>query len=91
MTNNLPKPIEFSDALIRQIAMDVGKQVVAHIDHAYPEMFQAVAKTARLSIRNATYNAIMEAVRAADQGQAEVMLERHDKHRRTMTKLRMAR
>lgn len=89
MTTNLPKPVEFSEALIRQIAMDVGKDVVAHIEHAYPQMLQAVsAKSASLSIRNTAYNAIMAAVRAADQGQVEVMLERNSKHRRTMRRLR---
>lgn len=89
MTSNLPKPVEFSEAMIRQIAMDVGKDVVAHIEHAYPQMLQAVStKSASLSIRNATYNAIMAAVRAADQGEVEIMLKRNAEHRRTMRRLR---
>jgi hypothetical protein len=87
----LPATVEFTDAIVRQIAMDVGKQVVAHIEHAYPEMFRAVAaESAKLSIRNATHNAIMEAVGAANRGEVETMLSRHDEHRRTMRKLRKA-
>lgn len=76
---------------MRQIAMDVGKQVVDHIEHAYPAMCEAVAwNSARLSIRNCTHNSIMEAVKAANNGIIEQMLARHDEHRRTMRKLRKA-
>lgn len=91
MANNLPAAVEFTDAIVRQIAMDVGKQVVDHIEHAYPAMCDAVAwKSARLSIRNCTHNAIMEAVKAANHGEVEPMLERHDVHRRAMRGLRKA-
>lgn len=87
----VPARVEFTEELVRQIAMDVGKQVVDHIEHAYPGMCEAVAwKSARLSIRNCTHNAIMEAVRAANEGAVEPMLERHDEHRRAMRSLRKA-
>jgi DNA-binding FadR family transcriptional regulator len=91
VSKNLPAPVEFSKAIVRQIAMDVGKQVVDHIEHAYPKICDAVAwNSARTSIRNCTHNAIMEAVEAANEGQIEQMIERHDEHRRTMRKLRKA-
>jgi aconitase B len=86
-----PAIVDFSEALVRQIAMDVGKQVVDHIEHAYPAMCDAVAwNSARTSIRNCTHNAIMEAVKAANEGAIDPMLERHDDHRRTMRRLRKA-
>lgn len=91
MTDNLPATVEFSDTVVRQIAMDVGKQVVDHIEHAYSDMCDVVAwKSARLSIRNCTHNAIMEAVKAANEGAIEPMLLRHDSHRREMRRLRKA-
>lgn len=92
MTENLPKTVGFSDELIRRIAMDIGKQVVAHIDHAHPEMFRAVLSTssARLSIRNATFNAIMAAMAAADEGRSDERIRQHEKHRRTMRRLQKA-
>lgn len=91
MADKLPVPVEFTDALVRQIAMDVGKQVVDHIEHAYPAMCEAVAwNSARLSIRNCTHNAVMEAVKAANRGEVELMLKRHDEHRRSMRKMRKA-
>lgn len=91
MTNKLPAVVDFSEALVRQIAMDVGKQVAFHIETQYPGMFDAVAaKSAALSIRNTTYNSIMEAVKAANKGEVETMLKRHDAHRRDIRRLRRA-
>ncbi len=71
--------------------MDVGKQIVDHIEGMYPRMFDHVSQeSASLSIRNTAYNAIMEAVKAANNGEVELMLARHDKHRRDLRKLRKA-
>lgn len=89
MTTKLPAVVDFSESLVRQIAMDVGKQVAFHIETQYPAMLDAVAaKSAALSIRNTAYNAIMEAVKAANQGEVVQMLARHDAHRRTIRRLR---
>ncbi len=83
--------LEDFETLMHRIAMDVGKQVVDHIEHAYPAICDAVAwDSARMSVRNSTYNSIMEAVRASGKGELEAMLERHDGHRRLMRKLRKA-
>jgi len=89
--SQVPARVEFTEELVRQIAMDVGKQVVEHIEHAYPAMCEAVAwNSARLSIRNCTHNAVMEAVKAANEGAIEQMLFRHDAHRRAMRGFRKA-
>jgi hypothetical protein len=77
-----------SEDLIKRIAMDIGKQVVDHIEHAYPTMFEAVSENAKLSIRNSAYNAIMAAGEAFSQGLSEQMLAEHEHHRRTMRRLR---
>ena len=89
MANEL-KPIGPTEEVIRRIAMDVGKQVVEHIEWVHQDMVKASGswKSARLSIRNATYNAIMAAVKAADAGRHEQAMENNDQHRRTMRKLR---
>jgi hypothetical protein len=86
------KPLPPTDDIICRIAMDVGKEVVEHIEHAYPEMTKVVAwKSARVSIRNSTHNAIMAAVRAADEGRHDEAIERNEKHRREMRRMRKAR
>lgn len=79
-----------ADDLIHRIAMDIGKQVVEHIEHAYPAMFEAVSENAKLSVRNATYNAIIAAGDAFSEGLSEQRMAAHAKHRKTMRKLRKA-
>lgn len=89
MANEL-KPLSPSEEAVRLIAMDVGKDIVEYIEWMYPEMTKAVHswKSTRLSIRNHTYNTIMMMVKAADKGRDREAIERNDKHRRTMRKLR---
>jgi light-regulated signal transduction histidine kinase (bacteriophytochrome) len=93
MSNNLPKAVGIiDDDLVRRIAKDVGQDVVDYLEWMYPEMVAAARswKSARVSIRNHTYNQIMAAVEAADKGQTEKSLKMHDRHRRVMRKLRRA-
>lgn len=89
---DVPALDDDTEALLKRIAFDVGKQLVEQIEHAHPEMTKAVAswESTRLSLRNSVHNSFMEAVRAAKAGEIEQMLARHDKHRRTMRKLRKA-
>lgn len=90
--SNALKPLSPTEAAVRRIAMDVGKQVVEHIEWVHPEMTKAVPswKSTRLSIRNCVHNAIMAAVKAADEGRHEQQMATNDQHRRTMRKLRKA-
>ena len=90
MSNDL-KPVGPTAEAVRRIAMDVGKEVVHHIETMYPEMTKVVAwKSARLSIRNCTHNAIMAAVNAADIGRHEQAIKANERHRRTTNRLRKA-
>lgn len=90
MPNEL-KPQSPTDDAIRKIAMEVGKQVAHHIETMYPAMTQSVAwKSAKLSIRNTTHNAIIAAVNAADQGQDRQMIKSNERHRRVINRLRNA-
>lgn len=92
MVANLPKPVGPTEEVVRKIAMDVGKQVVHYIETMYPQVTKVVAwKSARLSIRNCTHNAIMAAVNAADIGRAEQSIEANERHRRTVNRMRKAR
>lgn len=91
MANDL-KPLSPTDEAIRKIAMEVGKQVVDHIETMYPEMAAAARswKSARLSIRNCTHNAIIAAVNAADRGQDRKFIENNEAHRRAIKRIRKA-
>ena len=89
---SVPKVISPTDAAIRKIAMEVGKQVVDHIERMHPEMVKAAPswKSSRLSIRNCTHNAIIAAVNAADRGQDERFVKDNEEHRRKLKRLRRA-
>ena len=76
----LPTPI--SRDLIKEIAMDIGKDVVAHIENQYPEAVKATSSTFRLSVRNSIYNKIMAALEVTDEREIGEMLARHKTHRR---------
>lgn len=71
-----------SDDLIKEVAMDIGKEVVAHIEIQYPAMFDAVAETAKLSIRNCIYNEITAAIQITGEGEIKARLDRRKKFRR---------
>jgi hypothetical protein len=72
----------WTDALIRQIAMDIGKEVVHHIEIMYPAAISACPSTFKISVRNCVHNEIMAAIRVNDEGQIIARLDRRKKHRR---------
>jgi hypothetical protein len=80
------KPLPPTEEIIRRIAMDVGKQVVEHLEWAHEDMVRAAPswKSSRLSIRNCVHNNIMAAVTAADEGRYEEWIAANAGHRRKM-------
>lgn len=77
--------------LIREVAMDIGKAVVHHIETMYPAMFQAVAGSAKLSVRNTVYNEIMAAIPVMDADAIRARLDERKRHRRRINALRKMR
>lgn len=73
-----PLPVD----LIKEIAMDIGKDIAAHIEVMYPEAVKATSSTFLLSVRNHAYNEIMEAIRHNDPQKIRARLERNRKFRR---------
>lgn len=72
----------WSKELVREIAMDIGKTVVHHIEIMYPNAVEACPSTFKLSVRNCTYNQIMAAIEVSDEGQIIARLRERKKHRR---------
>lgn len=79
--------IDADRALISEMAMDIGKEVVAHIETSYPAMFEAVAGTAKLSIRNCIHNEIMAALKVNNVDAIRSWLERRRQFRRKIRKM----
>ena len=53
--------------VVKQIAMDIGKDLVAYIEVQYPDAIKATTSTFRLAVRNHVYNQIMAALETTDE------------------------
>jgi hypothetical protein len=83
MATNLPATISISEALVRAIAMDIGKAVVHHIETMYPAAIEATPKsTFGLSVRNTVYNEIVDAIKVTDESEIKERLARRKSQRR---------
>jgi hypothetical protein len=69
-------------ALIKGIAMDIGKEVVAYIDVMYPQAVEHTSSTFRLAVRNSIYNEIIAAMAVTDRDEVLARLELRKKQRR---------
>jgi hypothetical protein len=78
--------LDADKALIRRVAMDIGKEAVSHLRIMYPDAFNAMPKSGHLSLRNCIHNEIMAALEVIDAGEIERRLERRAAHRRQMNK-----
>ena len=78
---------DLSTALIKAIAMDIGKEVVAYVERMYPQAVSATPSTFRLALRNSIYNQIIDAMKVTDETEVKARLEDRRKHRRKLKKL----
>lgn len=78
--------------MIKQIALDIGKEVASHIEVMYPKAVEATSKTMLLSVRNCVYNEIMAALGETDEAAILRRLEDRKQfrrqHRATYRKIR---
>lgn len=72
--------------LVKEIAMDIGKELVAYIEVMYPDAIKATSSTFKLSMRNHVYNDIMAALETVDADEIRARLERRRKFRRQWLK-----
>jgi hypothetical protein len=72
-------------ALVKAIAMDIGKEVVAYVEVHYPQAIEATSSTFKLSLRNCIYNEIMAAIDVSDEGQIIARLRDRKSFRRKWT------
>ena len=77
-----PHAPDLDRALISEIAMDIGKATVEHIETMYPAALEAVPDTARLSIRNTVCNEILSALKTVDADEIRKRLDERKAARR---------
>jgi hypothetical protein len=70
---------------VKEIAMDIGKEVVAYVEVMYPKAIEATSSTFKLSLRNCIYNQIMAAIEVTEEGQIIARLKDRKKFRREWT------
>lgn len=58
MNDQLPAVPEWSRELIKEVATDIGKELVAYIEVMYPQAIAATSSTFKLSMRNHIHNDI---------------------------------
>lgn len=75
----------WSKELVKQIAMDIGKETVAYIEVMYPKAIEASSSTFKLSLRNHIFNEIMAAIQVTDEGKIVARLKDRKKFRRWWT------
>jgi hypothetical protein len=81
-SDTLPPPAVITPDLIKAIAMDIGKDVVAYVEVMYPQAITATSSTFRLSLRNCIYNEIMAALAVSDETLIKVRLVERKAFRR---------
>ena len=86
MTANLPAlpPQPIPPDLVKEMAMDIGKEVAAYIERMYPKSVEAASSTFLLSVRNCIYNQIIDAIGTSDVGEIERRLIRRKAQRRKL-------
>ncbi len=79
-------PDDPARALVKGIALDIGKEVVAHVETMYPQAISATSSSFKLSLRNTVYNEIIAALEITDEKEILARLERRKKERRQLKK-----
>jgi hypothetical protein len=74
-----------SRELVKEIAMDIGKDTVAYIEVMYPKAIAATSSSFKLSVRNHIYNEIMAAIEVTAEGEIRARLKDRKKFRRWWT------
>ena len=67
---------------VSEIAMDIGKEAVHHLEIMYPAAIAACPDTMKLSLRNHIHNEIMAALETTDAEQIRARLRRRQAQRR---------
>lgn len=71
-------------AIIKAIAFDIGKEVVAYVERMYPQAVSATSSTFKLSLRNCIHNEIMAALEVTDETKVMERLRKRAKDRREL-------
>lgn len=86
MGDNLPATTTPDRELVKEIAMDIGKEAVSHLRVMYPAACATLGPSGQTSLRNCIHNEIMAALETMDADKIRARLERRKKQRRNLHK-----
>lgn len=78
---------ELTRALLKEIAMDIGKDVVAYICVMYPKAIEATPSTFPICVCNGIYNQIMAAFEIGNDGELIPQFVTTDEHGEIINRL----
>jgi len=70
--------------LLKDLALDVGKEVAAYIERMYPKAVEAASSTFLLSVRNCVHNEIVATMGLYSVGEIEQRLAQRKRDRRQL-------
>lgn len=79
---DVPAKQDADRAIIKRVAMDIGKEAVSHLRIMYPDAFNAMPKSGHMSLRNCIHNEIMAALEIIDADEIERRLSGRATQRR---------
>lgn len=78
---------ELARSLLKEIAMDIGKETVVYIRVMYPKAIEACPSTFPISVRNCIYNQIMAAFEISNDGELIPQFVTADEHGEVINRL----
>ena len=85
--SQVPAKQDLDRALISEVAMDIGKDLVAYIYRMYPDVWNAMNSGAKLSFRNHVHNDIMSVLACRTEADYREWIERRKVARRKLMKM----
>jgi len=82
---------DIGKALISEVAMEIGTDMVAYLEVYYPDVFAVMNSGCRLSIRNHIHNDIMWAIQNRDEAEYKSWIAKRQRSRRALLKMWRAR
>ena len=86
MMAQVPARQDLSRKLISDVAMDIGKEMVAYLEVQYPDVYKAMNSGCKLSIRNGIHNDIMYAIESHTEAEYREWIAKRQKFRREWLK-----
>lgn len=87
MSKNAIAEQNLDKALISEVALEIGKDLVAHIERMYPDVYAAMNSGCKLSVRNHIHNDIMWAIQNRTEADYRAWIEARKASRRNLLKI----